>query len=338
VKKNGGTLLRRTLFVVDEQNLTGYAQTLEEWSADGYDLLALDKVYTYGLDLVAQTQFEFDEQSSSFIPHISYFLYDGHGNVRGLADEFGTVTDTYAYDAFGIQLEQTGATENAYRYCGEQFDSDLGMYFLRARHMNPETGRFWTMDTYEGNNFDPPSLHKYLYCHSDPVNYIDPSGLWSLAEMSATTLISAGLGGLGAGGVEVLQGGYFSDGFQRGFVYGLLAAPVAYTFLSFGFLGFSPALIFTKVGLINAMIASALGDGSVQLVYWAATGKDYDWGQTAGTTLVAVVTFGFGRVGVRGNFTNMGITSILEAINATVSACRDVAQTALDNALPESQL
>ena len=40
------------------------------------------------------------------------------------------------------------------------------------------TGRAasWTMDTFEGNPFDPPSLHKYLYVAGDPVNRIDPSG------------------------------------------------------------------------------------------------------------------------------------------------------------------
>jgi len=32
------------------------------------------------------------------------------------------------------------------------------------------------MDPYAGNTSDPQSLHKYLYCHANPVNGIDPSG------------------------------------------------------------------------------------------------------------------------------------------------------------------
>jgi len=48
--------------------------------------------------------------------------------------------------------------------------------FDRARYLNPQSGRFWTMDTFEGQQFDPPSLHKYLYVHADPVNKADPSG------------------------------------------------------------------------------------------------------------------------------------------------------------------
>jgi len=46
----------------------------------------------------------------------------------------------------------------------------------RARYFNPGTGRLWTMDTAEGDQEDPLSLHKYLYCQADPVNYTDASG------------------------------------------------------------------------------------------------------------------------------------------------------------------
>ena len=43
-------------------------------------------------------------------------------------------------------------------------------------YLNPTTGRFWTLDTYEGNQSDPLSLHKYLYCQGNPVNHVDPTG------------------------------------------------------------------------------------------------------------------------------------------------------------------
>ena len=52
--------------------------------------------------------------------------------------------------------------------------------------MNPLTGRFWTADSYEGQNEDPVSLHKYLYFNGDPVGRLDPSGNMSLAEVNAT--------------------------------------------------------------------------------------------------------------------------------------------------------
>ena len=37
-----------------------------------------------------------------------------------------------------------------YLYRGEQYDSDLGLYYLRARYYNPQTGRFLSRDPEEG--------------------------------------------------------------------------------------------------------------------------------------------------------------------------------------------
>ena len=61
-------------------------------------------------------------------------------------------------------------------YRGEQYDSDLGLYYLRARYYNPATGRFLSRDPEDGKTIDPKTLHKYLYANGDPVNRIDPKG------------------------------------------------------------------------------------------------------------------------------------------------------------------
>jgi RHS repeat-associated protein len=114
---------------------------------------------------------------------VSFYGYDGHGSVRLLIDAAGTVTDTYDYDAFGNPINRTGTTSNDYLYTGEQFDANLGFYYLRARYMNPSSGRFFTMDSFEGSGNDPNSLHKYLYTSNDPVNGIDPSGNVTLSEV-----------------------------------------------------------------------------------------------------------------------------------------------------------
>jgi hypothetical protein len=47
-----------------------------------------------------------------------------------------------------------------------------------ARWLNANSGRFQTMDSFEGNLQDPPTLHRYTYCSGDPVNGTDPTGLW----------------------------------------------------------------------------------------------------------------------------------------------------------------
>ncbi|UDQ98312.1 RHS repeat-associated core domain-containing protein [Lentisphaerota bacterium WC36G] len=86
-------------------------------------------------------------------------------------------------------------------YSGEQFDSTLQQQYLRARYYDQNSGRFNRLDPFAGNNDDPQSLHKYTYCHSDPVNAIDPSDNMALLGLMMKTMVvglvsSATLGSL----------------------------------------------------------------------------------------------------------------------------------------------
>jgi RHS repeat-associated protein len=151
--------------VEDDVNPTGYPQVVEEL-VNG----SVTRQYTFGLQRISENQ----QISNAWTP--SFYEYDGFGSVRQLTNSAGAVTDTYEYDAFGNSFTKTGSTPNNYLYRGEQYDSDLGLYYLRARYYNPATGRFLSRDPEEGNRFDPRTLHKYLYVGGNPVNRIDPRG------------------------------------------------------------------------------------------------------------------------------------------------------------------
>lgn len=99
-------------------------------------------------------------------------------------------TVTYEYDAFGNSFTVSGSTPNEMMYRGEQYDSGLGLYYLRARYYNPATGRFMSRDPEDGKPIDPKTLHKYLYVGGDPVNGVDPRGRELVEyedEMTVTT-------------------------------------------------------------------------------------------------------------------------------------------------------
>ena len=183
-----------TYYLVDDRNPSGYAQVLEEYQSLNSQPSTLNRVYNWGLALINQQQID----TNTLLPStLSYYGYDGHGSVRFLTSTNGTITDTYTYDAYGTLISQTFTgsqpTPNNYLYVGQQFDPDLGFYYLRARYLNPNTGRFWTMDTYAGNHEDPLSLHKYLYCQNNPVNGVDPSGNdGELEELELTGDMTAG--------------------------------------------------------------------------------------------------------------------------------------------------
>jgi RHS repeat-associated protein len=162
--------------VEDDVNPTGDPQVLDELTGS-----AVNRTYTYGLQRVSQDQVVNNAWQASF------YGYDGGGSVRQLTSVAGVVTDTYEYDAFGNGLAKIGTTPNIYLYRGEQYDPDLGVYYLRARYYNPLTGRFLSRDPMEGHAQLPMTLHKYLYAGGDPANRIDPRGLEDMADTALTT-------------------------------------------------------------------------------------------------------------------------------------------------------
>ena len=163
-----------TKYLVDDLNPTGYPQVFDELTNG-----AVTRTYAYGLQRIDEDQVI----SSIWTP--SFYGYDGGGNVRQLTSAAGTITDTYEYDAFGNKVNSTGSTPNNYLYRGEQYDSDLGLYYLRARYYNSLTGRFMSRDPENGKRADPKTLHKYLYAGDDPVNWADPRGREGLFETGA---------------------------------------------------------------------------------------------------------------------------------------------------------
>ena len=135
----------------------------------------------------------------------TYYLYNAHGDVTGLTDEYGNLTKTYEYDAFGNEKNRT-SDPNPFRYCGEYYDAESGSYYLRARYYNPAVGRFTQEDTHwnTGNMIygdapqkigeykDPLGVSRYTYapqtaaimqagnlyayCGGNPLKYVDPTG------------------------------------------------------------------------------------------------------------------------------------------------------------------
>ena len=131
---------------------------------------SVQRTYTYGKNRISQSQLN----SGTWTP--SFYGYDGMGSARLLTDSTGTVTDTFDYDAWGNAVNTTGTTPNLYLYRGEQYDSDLGLYYLRARYFNPLTGRFLTKDASKRQPANPQTLHRYLYVGGNPIRVFDPTG------------------------------------------------------------------------------------------------------------------------------------------------------------------
>jgi RHS repeat-associated protein len=150
-----------TRYLVDRNR--PHASVVMEYDLNGNAIVD----YTYGIGLISQ------HRGSA----TSFYHADGLGSTRLLTDSSGSVTDTYVYDAYGTLLSSSGVTTNSYLYTGEQYDKNLGEYYLRARYYSPSEGRFTGRDPFDGMLSEPLSLNKYAYVHGNPINSTDPTGM-----------------------------------------------------------------------------------------------------------------------------------------------------------------
>ncbi|MEK4063786.1 MULTISPECIES: RHS repeat domain-containing protein [unclassified Paenibacillus] len=105
-----------------------------------------------------------------------YYLYNGHGDVVQIVNTSGTPVNTYSYDEWGNITSQTEGIQNSFKYAGEIYDEETGLYYLRARYYDPSIGRFLNEDTVEGQIDNPLSQNLYTYVHNNPLINTDPTG------------------------------------------------------------------------------------------------------------------------------------------------------------------
>jgi RHS repeat-associated protein len=134
----------------------------------------------------------------------SYYLFDGLGSVVAVTSSSGSVTNSYTYDPFGVTTETKALLTdvfNPWRYAGQYQDTSTGLYKMGARYYQPELGR-WTQQDPSGQE-----ANAYLYARGNPINFVDPSGLFSfgdIARVAAGAIVGVGVAGVVQGALTAL--------------------------------------------------------------------------------------------------------------------------------------
>lgn len=107
-------------------------------------------------------------------------------DVSALVDSDGSVSD-YIYTAYGEKIGTNDNTENPFGYCGEYFDTETGLVYLRNRYYDPTMHRFISEDPAKDG------LNWYAYAGCNPTKYVDPWGLNSYVFVAAEMEKQAGV-------------------------------------------------------------------------------------------------------------------------------------------------
>jgi RHS repeat-associated protein len=192
--------------------------------------------------------------SRSHVPDVMHansryyrLVTDAIGSVRLVVDTLnGQIVQELDYDSFGRVVRDTSPGFQPFGFAGGLYDADTGLVRFGARDYDPSTGRFTAPDP---SSFGGGDTNLYAYVHSDPVDFVDPSG-----HIVQGVLLGGGIGLVGnvagyafaswASGCEMSAGGLFAAA-ASGFVGGVM------TFYGVnGFLG----------GAFSNVLQTAIGD------------------------------------------------------------------------------
>jgi RHS repeat-associated protein len=110
---------------------------------------------------------------------VATYHFNIQGSTIALTDSGGKVSDSYAYDSFGVLANSDGDSPQPFHYLGQYgiVDDSIGLLYARARYFSPQLGRFLTKDPVIGKDSNGQSLNRYVYALNSPLNLIDISGL-----------------------------------------------------------------------------------------------------------------------------------------------------------------
>lgn len=105
------------------------------------------------------------------------FLYQDRLSTRLSTNASGSVTGTQSHFPFGEDAGSTGTVEK-HQFTTYERDSESGTDYAVNRQSGNGTGRFMRPDPIAGSTGNPQSLNRYAYALDDPLNFVDPLGLY----------------------------------------------------------------------------------------------------------------------------------------------------------------
>jgi RHS repeat-associated protein len=139
------------------------------------------------------------------------FITDHLGSPRLVVDTAtGAVMERIDYDEWGHVLADSNPGLQPFGFAGGLYDRDTGLVRFGARDYDPHTGRWTSKDPILFGG----GLNVYAYTDDDPMNRLDPGGLWGFAiNLDLDVILPFLSGGGGSAGFSFVYSSDFGLGF-----------------------------------------------------------------------------------------------------------------------------
>nr|NIO87016.1 hypothetical protein [Candidatus Aminicenantes bacterium]NIQ72855.1 hypothetical protein [Candidatus Aminicenantes bacterium]NIT28877.1 hypothetical protein [Candidatus Aminicenantes bacterium] len=149
---------------------------------DENDQLLRQYIYGNGIDEILRMD---KYENGTVTPY--YYHTDASGSVTAITDVNGQLVERVTYDIYGMPTFWDAAGNkiskssigNNILFQGREYDSELNLYYFRARYYDPIMGRFLQTDPMGYAD----SMNLYQGFNMNPVNFTDPFGLETRQEL-----------------------------------------------------------------------------------------------------------------------------------------------------------
>jgi RHS repeat-associated protein len=121
----------------------------------------------------------------------TYHHFD-HLSTRIETRTDGTAERGFAHFPFGETWYESGPDvpgAQKYKFTSYERDQESGLDYALFRYYSPRIGRFMSADLVAGSPVSPQSLNRYSYTRNDPVNVVDPLGLFTFRFCTPWTYV-----------------------------------------------------------------------------------------------------------------------------------------------------
>ncbi len=255
----------------------------------------IEKYFIYGVGLMAMV----DAQTSE----VYVYHFDGTGHTVAMTDSSEQITHRYAYEPFGAIMAKEETIAQPFTYAAQVgiYTEADDVYYMRARYYDAKLRQFISEDP--AGFVDGANL--YAYVGGNPVNRVDPTGLFCVPCIGAAAnlAIDAGISlATGQGyswhqaGVAVLAGASGAAAAQR-------ISQVA-----------------RFAGTTRQITANAVAGGSINVVAGAANGSDDALANFAFGAAGSVIGSGVGALTTSTDNALFGVRGVATSAGKIVSA------------------